>query len=486
MPEAPRVLVPLNGSRWPSQENCSPETYKPAKRLRVTPTQIDVASSLEALLKAALPDKEHLVQDWLKALAAPSVCIASLEDVKRIGLEDIAELPVPPLVKGIFRDVLAREAAKIAEQQAVLELTAARAREFLAPLRDRNHQPPAAGSKYFQDHKNYRLILTKEEIEAGVRIVAHRLETWCRGERIVLVGILKGAFMFLSDLCRALSRPYSVYFVEASSYKEGRVQGDMSVSSDVSSSKFVDGTTNRPHKVVLIDELLDNGKTMQDMKLHFLDRLKASHTENDILTCCLFSKQRPREWPEADITGIPNLPDLWLVGYGLDDRGTKRGWTELFAVPKVKIVGTIEEEQVEKLLDVLDEDGRVTRPHVFAGFELPCQTKEDLSAFSCRYRVSGLDVQGGHERSMLSMQGDETQMKSKADIRQALTDLHVVKGKYENELHFAFIAENQVLVPEDAIFYGNNRVYAKMRCKLRKQIEVAANRCGVDPSIDSM
>merc|ERR1719388_770659 len=110
----------------------------------------------------------------------------------------------------------------------------------MAPLRDRNNQPPLAGSKYFQDHKNYRLILTKEEIEAGVRIVAHRLETWCKGERIVLVGILKGAFMFMSDLCRVLSRPYSVYFVEASSYKEGRIQMEgVDISADIPTSKFV-------------------------------------------------------------------------------------------------------------------------------------------------------------------------------------------------------------------------------------------------------
>jgi len=477
MPEAPRQ--PLRALQQPaSQEWFADDGRKPVKRLRVTPTQIDIASSLETLLKTALPDKEPFFADWLKVLASPSICITSLEDVQRLGSEDIAALPVPPLVKGLFRQVIARQVAKAAEQQVALELTNTRARAFLAPLRDRNQQPALAGSKYFQDHKNYRLILMKEEIDAGVRIVAHRLETWCKGERVVLVGILKGAFIFMTDLCRALSRPYSVYFVEASSYKEGRVQGDMAVSSDISSSKFVDATTKKPHKIVLVDELLDNGKTMQDMKLHFLDKLKGTHTENDILTVCLFSKERPREWPEADITGIPNLPDLWVVGYGLDDRGTKRGWTELFAVPKVKIVGSIEEAEIEKLMNVLDDDGVLTVPHVFAGFELPYKNK-------CRFRLSGLDVQGRHDTSMVSMQGDETQMKSKEDVKRALADLHVVKGKYERELLFAFIAENQSLVPEDEIFYGNNQVYAKMRCRLRKQIEVTSRRCGVDGLNDS-
>merc|ERR1719281_1266896 len=102
------------------------------------------------------------------------------------------------------------------------------------------------------------------------------------------------------------------------------------------------------------------------MKLHILENLKGSHTENDILTVCLFSKDRKRECPEADVTGIPNLPDLWLIGYGLDDRGTKRGWSELFAVPKVKIVGSIDEEEVDKLLAHMDDGAMITEPHIFA------------------------------------------------------------------------------------------------------------------------
>merc|ERR550537_1509844 len=103
------------------------------------------------------------------------------------------------------------------------------------------------------------MILAQEEIDAGVRVVAHRIETWAKGERIVLVGILKGAFLFMADLCRTLVRPYSVYFVEASSYKQERSQGgSVDISSEISSAKFCDATTKAPHKVVIVDELLDN------------------------------------------------------------------------------------------------------------------------------------------------------------------------------------------------------------------------------------
>merc|ERR1711862_260835 len=106
---------------------------------------------------------------------------------------------------------------------------------------------------------------------------------------------------------------------------------------------------------------------MQEMKQYFLEKLSKTHTEDDIVTACLFSKQRERCYPDADITGITNVPDLWLVGYGLDDRGTKRGWTELFATPKVNIVATIDVAEVDALLAALDDDAVITKHHVFNG-----------------------------------------------------------------------------------------------------------------------
>lgn len=449
-----------------------PGSGRPTKRLRPLPSAAEMPSSLKALLLAALPDKQQFIDEWLAALAHPNVCINEVADVQRLDQEDIAVLPVPPLVKGVFRDILACEAEKHREHTEVLKDTLARSEEYLAPLRDRNMQPPLAESKYFQDQKNYRLILKREEIEAGVRIAARRIETWCKGERIVLVAILKGAFMFLSDLCKNLIRPYSVYFIEASSYKEKRSQsGSVEITGpDVASSKFCDTTTKAPHKVVLIDELLDNGKTMQEMKQFFLSRLSATHTENDVLTVCLFSKERQREWPEADIIGVRNLPDLWLVGYGLDDRGTKRGWTELFAIPKVKIIDTFDVDEVQRLLEHLDENASLTGQMVFAGFELTYSNKQ-------KYRVHGLDFQG--PLRLKGAKASQAKAVTRDDIRTILDSIPRVKGKFEHELQFSFIQENVALVPEDDIFAGNNQIFAEMRCRLRRQIQAAAERFGV-------
>uniref|UniRef100_A0A7S4Q3R7 Phosphoribosyltransferase domain-containing protein n=1 Tax=Alexandrium monilatum TaxID=311494 RepID=A0A7S4Q3R7_9DINO len=455
-----------------------PEELSPKKRR----TQVwkEDSHTLRALLATALPDKENLIPGWLDALAAPSVSIHSPEDVKRLDAQDIGCLPVPPLVKSVFRRMLHREAEKEKELREVLEATNARQRIFIAAQRDRQLQPllfknGGRSSTYSQDVRSYRLILTREEIEAGVRIVARRLENWCKGERIVLVCILSGAFMFLADLCKALVRPYSVYFVEASSYKDERTaSGGVEIAGGFQLSKFVDTSTKAPHKIVLVDELLDNGHTMQEMKRYFLTKLADTHKEKDVLTVCLLSKKRERHCPEADITGIPNLPDLWLVGYGLDDRRTKRGWTELFAMPKVKLVRTVEVEEVEKLLESIDEHAVLKGPLIFNGFELIHAPKQ-------RHRVSSLNVlgAGGARTEAGGARCTEAQMLTKADLQGMLADLPTVKGKYEQELQFAFIQEHVALISEDDIFSGNDRIYAEMRCQLRRRVVAAAQKFAV-------
>lgn len=467
----PRVPSSHGALAEPLTLDGEPETNPCKVKVFEVMGQASQPLSLEDFLNAVLPDKNQHVPVWLKSLDDPSVCITTIADIERLDNEDIKSLPVPPLVKGVFRAVLAKKTAVFRREQAVLEATRARTKAFLAPLRDRNNQPPLAGSKYFQDLKHYRLILTREEIEVGVRICAHRIEKWCKGERIVIVAILKGAFMFLSDLCRELTRPYSVFFAQASSYGNDRSQGNaLSITSDLSSSKFCDASSKKPHKIVIIDELLDNGKTLHDMKNHFLSSLSETHTERDILTACLFEKERERDLPPADVTGIKGLPDLWLVGYGLDDRGTKRGWVELFAMPKVKIAETIDKDEVDRLISFLDDEAALTCHHVFGGIELP------FSSSKQRYRVMGVDLD--HVITTISniQNADFNKISNKADMVSIFEALPTVKGKFEKDIQVAFLQENTHLVPEDTIFYGNNKLYGEMRCRLRKQIARDARR----------
>ena len=182
--------------------------------------------------------------------------------------------------------------------------------------------------------------MSRGDLARAVERVAREVERRCVGEKIVICGILKGAFVFVKDLSQELNRPNSIYFVEASSYSGQKQSDGVELLSRIVPSKF------EGRKILLVDELLDNGKTMDTMVTHLMRELGISRSQ--ILTCVLMSKDRPgrpKEW-EADITGIANLPDVWLVGYGLDDNGTKRGWPMLFACPKAPGVEMVEADKI--------------------------------------------------------------------------------------------------------------------------------------------
>lgn len=175
----------------------------------------------------------------------------------------------------------------------------------------------------------WRLILTDFEIDHGVQKCADFINKNFVGKEIVLTCILKGAVYFFADLSRKLLIPYSCYFIEASSYKDNQTQDDkLEILSRIIPSKFEN------KYVILIDELFDNGNTMKLVKeaIH----LETKVPEEKIFTCTLFKKTKNNKKCEdfhLDLYAI-DVPDVWLVGYGLDDQQKKRGWTHLFACPK--------------------------------------------------------------------------------------------------------------------------------------------------------
>mmetsp|Transcript_25111 Transcript_25111/g.36895 ORF Transcript_25111/g.36895 Transcript_25111/m.36895 type:complete len:292 (+) Transcript_25111:130-1005(+) len=174
---------------------------------------------------------------------------------------------------------------------------------------------------------NWILLLTDKEIQLTVRWVAHEINKRFVGQKIILTGILKGVFIFMKDLCTHLTIPYSCYFLEASSYVGQKQSESVIFSSKINKSKF------EGHRIVLLDELFDNGKTLYHVAKALREELGCPPT--DIFTCCLFSKKKQPEYPKPDLVGFDQFPDVWLVGYGLDDCGEKRGWPHIFGLPKL-------------------------------------------------------------------------------------------------------------------------------------------------------
>jgi len=79
--------------------------------------------------------------------------------------------------------------------------------------------------------------------------------------------------------------------------------------------------------------LFDNGLTLHQVKNKLLSEV-TSLLADDIFTCVLFKKNKETKYPSPDLLGFDILPNVWVVGYGLDDKQEKRGWKHLFAVSK--------------------------------------------------------------------------------------------------------------------------------------------------------
>ena len=190
--------------------------------------------------------------------------------------------------------------------------------------------------RYFLERRKcddlpWLIILREKEIAKVVSRLAQTLDSYFSDltKPLVIVGILKGVYVFLSDLTKKLTIPNTVYFIEASSYKDQK-QGEVEFATAIVPSKIKD------RHVLLLDELFDNGHTMQAMKQALLQHPDLELRTEDITTCVLFSKNSGTKLPQPDFVGIGQLPNVWLVGYGLDDNGEKRGWPHLFAVPKAE------------------------------------------------------------------------------------------------------------------------------------------------------
>jgi hypoxanthine phosphoribosyltransferase len=174
--------------------------------------------------------------------------------------------------------------------------------------------------------EEWRLILTADEIRLCVQKCANVINAKFAGKEVVIACILKGAVYFFTDLTRMLTIPHSCYFIEASSYKDKQTQNEhVEILSQIIPSKFAG------KHVILLDELFDNGNTL--MRIKDAIHEKANVPYNMIFTCTLFIKNKQSHCPKPDLIGIA-VPDVWLVGYGLDDKQEKRNWIHLFARPK--------------------------------------------------------------------------------------------------------------------------------------------------------
>lgn len=152
-----------------------------------------------------------------------------------------------------------------------------------------------------------KVLFTQAEIEARVRSLGEQItQDYQDSDRLLLLGLLRGSVVFLTDLMRTVHRPMTMDFMSVSSYSGSESSGWVRIDSDHK-------TSIAGWDVILIDDIVDTGITLHTVKKLLLDRQPRS-----LRICALLDKtERHRVEVPIDYLGF-NIPDKFVVGYGLD------------------------------------------------------------------------------------------------------------------------------------------------------------------------
>jgi hypoxanthine phosphoribosyltransferase len=163
------------------------------------------------------------------------------------------------------------------------------------------------------EHMRLSPLISEEKIQERVKKMGAELTDKFRGKDLVVVGVLKGSFMFYADLVRAIDTDLSCDFCGVSSYNDGMSSsGEVKITLDLSRSI-------RERNVVVVEDIVDTGLTMNFLKRHL-----ASHKPKSITTAALLLKPDAlKEKCEVDLVGF-KIPNDFVVGYGLDYQGYYR------------------------------------------------------------------------------------------------------------------------------------------------------------------
>ncbi|MCC6809320.1 MAG: hypoxanthine phosphoribosyltransferase [Deltaproteobacteria bacterium] len=163
------------------------------------------------------------------------------------------------------------------------------------------------------EYKQAKVLFSKEKLDERIKVLGAEITRDYKGKDLVVVGILKGSFIFMADLVRAIDLPLQVDFLGLSSYgDETSTSGVVKITNDL--SKPID------HKhVLIVEDIIDTGLTMQ----YLLEFLK-TRSPSSVKICALLEK------PDNAKTKIDiaykgfTIPNEFVVGYGLDYAGLYR------------------------------------------------------------------------------------------------------------------------------------------------------------------
>ena len=151
------------------------------------------------------------------------------------------------------------------------------------------------------------VLFSEEQLKTRVNEIAQEIERDYAGKEIMLISVLRGSFIFMADLCRAIDLDCTLDFMSVSSYGKGTSSsGQVQITKDL--SEDISG-----RHIIVVEDILDSGNTLYNLAGHLRDRGAAS-----VALCVLLDKPARREKPiEPNYVGF-TVPDEFVVGYGLD------------------------------------------------------------------------------------------------------------------------------------------------------------------------
>ena len=162
------------------------------------------------------------------------------------------------------------------------------------------------------------ILISKEELSKRIKELGVQITKDFEGEEVVIVGVLKGCMLFMSDLIREIDLPMDIDFMVASSYSNStETSGNVKIIKDIN--------IDVENKVVIIvEDIIDTGLTMYNLKEIF----KVRKCKEFKICTLLDKKERRKINIDADYIGF-DVPNSFVVGYGLDYNGKYRNLQEI-------------------------------------------------------------------------------------------------------------------------------------------------------------
>jgi hypoxanthine phosphoribosyltransferase len=166
--------------------------------------------------------------------------------------------------------------------------------------------------------KTFVPYLTQQELQKAIKRISEEINKDYLGKNPLFIAILNGSFMFAADLFKEINIPAEISFIKLASYKGTKSTGSVVTAIGLESEIY-------DRDVIVIEDIIDTGKTLSE----FLPQLIHQQAKS-LKVCSLLHKKEATKYPiEIDYLGFV-IPDLFVVGYGLDYNGYGRNLREIY------------------------------------------------------------------------------------------------------------------------------------------------------------